>query len=420
METICEQRKFTREEFYELVWSAPATRLASDLGCSDVMIGKICKEYDIPKPFAGYWAKTAHGNQPPRTPLPTNSDPAVQTLTFFKHPELKATVNEPPRELKFDADIRATLENARKFGPVVVSENLRNLHPLVKLTKERMERAKAENRRPILERDFSWMDGPQSLSITVSDGQSSRALGIFDALIKRIEAIGGKVEIKGRDDYRGGIGTFVVIGGERITQIRLREKDKQVRHTDPTAKYEWNRHRTELVPTGILLFDKGPSSWEKPMLIDTVKAKIEDRLAELIIGVVWEAGEKRIERRERENAERRRAEAERIRKEKEAELKRRREEYEQRQVDEQARVDELVLHAKSWRKSRLVREYLDALCVAAGVDLNGVALDSPLADYLRWGFEQADRIDPLRSSPPSILDKEFREDEFQRHPQKPR
>ncbi len=48
-----ETMTFTREEFYEKVWSAPATHIAKELGCSDVLIGKICKAYDIPKPIGG-------------------------------------------------------------------------------------------------------------------------------------------------------------------------------------------------------------------------------------------------------------------------------------------------------------------------------------------------------------------------------
>jgi len=49
-----EVRTFSREEFYELVWSAPTTTLAAQLGCSDSMIGKVCRSYDIPKPYSGY------------------------------------------------------------------------------------------------------------------------------------------------------------------------------------------------------------------------------------------------------------------------------------------------------------------------------------------------------------------------------
>lgn len=73
-------------------------------------------------------------------------------------------------------------------------------------------------------------------------------------------------------------------------------------------------------------------------------------------------------------------------------------------TEEMAKVNRLLDHSKAWQKSKLIRDYLDALCFHV---LNGavvVPLDSQLADYLRWGFNQADRIDPLRPSPHSVLD----------------
>ena len=34
----------TREELYELVWSMPMTRASKQLGVSDVMLGRVCRE----------------------------------------------------------------------------------------------------------------------------------------------------------------------------------------------------------------------------------------------------------------------------------------------------------------------------------------------------------------------------------------
>ena len=97
--TETEILSFTREEFYEYVWTAPATKLAKELGCSDVMIGKVCKSYDIPKPYSGYWALLAHGKESEKTPLPASGNDSRQhKLTFRKHPECKTTVDEPPPE----------------------------------------------------------------------------------------------------------------------------------------------------------------------------------------------------------------------------------------------------------------------------------------------------------------------------------
>ena len=48
-------KNISREALYELVWSKPMTHVAKDLGISDVMLGKMCKEQLVPKPPRGYW-----------------------------------------------------------------------------------------------------------------------------------------------------------------------------------------------------------------------------------------------------------------------------------------------------------------------------------------------------------------------------
>ena len=49
-------KNISREALYELVWSKPMTHVAKELGISDVMLGKMCKEQLVPKPPRGYWA----------------------------------------------------------------------------------------------------------------------------------------------------------------------------------------------------------------------------------------------------------------------------------------------------------------------------------------------------------------------------
>ena len=63
-------RIFTREEFYELVWSKPMTHLAKEFSISDVALHKICKRHGVPNPPLGWWAKAAAGKKVKRTPLP--------------------------------------------------------------------------------------------------------------------------------------------------------------------------------------------------------------------------------------------------------------------------------------------------------------------------------------------------------------
>lgn len=50
-----------RRQLYDLVWSKPRTQLAKELGVSDVMIGKMCRQLNVPAPLPGYWASLAAG-----------------------------------------------------------------------------------------------------------------------------------------------------------------------------------------------------------------------------------------------------------------------------------------------------------------------------------------------------------------------
>jgi hypothetical protein len=75
-------RTFTREEFYELVWSKPMTHLAKEFVLSDVALHKICRKHDIPNPPLGWWAKKAAGKQVKRIPLPRVKAGAATHITI--------------------------------------------------------------------------------------------------------------------------------------------------------------------------------------------------------------------------------------------------------------------------------------------------------------------------------------------------
>lgn len=60
-----------RSELYAKVWAQPMSRLARELGISDVGLAKACRRHAVPAPRRGYWAKLNAGQSPPPTPLPT-------------------------------------------------------------------------------------------------------------------------------------------------------------------------------------------------------------------------------------------------------------------------------------------------------------------------------------------------------------
>lgn len=71
---------------------------------------------------------------------------------------------------------------------------------------------------------------------------------------------------------------------------------------------------------------------------------------------------------------------------------------------EEARVRALHRAAANWERARRIRDLVAAAC--AGAQWEGVSVEpgTNSGDWLVWATEQADRIDPLKVSPPSIID----------------
>ncbi len=51
--------KFTRQALYDLVWSQPMSKLAKNLGVSDVAVAKACRRAEIPVPGVRFAPFTA-------------------------------------------------------------------------------------------------------------------------------------------------------------------------------------------------------------------------------------------------------------------------------------------------------------------------------------------------------------------------
>jgi hypothetical protein len=95
-------RVFTRQEFYDLVWSKPMTHLAKEFGLSDVALHKICGKHGIPNPPLGWWAKKAAGQKVKHSKLPTPTAGTSDRITIAgsdlsREPDVLAAVRERAR-----------------------------------------------------------------------------------------------------------------------------------------------------------------------------------------------------------------------------------------------------------------------------------------------------------------------------------
>lgn len=93
----------SREELYELVWSAPMTRVGEKFKLSGSYMARVCSTLCVPRPERGYWAKLAVGKAPEKPRLP-DAQPGDQlswsqgeVLPAPPRPQLVAVRPRPPR-----------------------------------------------------------------------------------------------------------------------------------------------------------------------------------------------------------------------------------------------------------------------------------------------------------------------------------
>lgn len=128
-------RRFTRQEFYDLVWSKPITHIAKDFGLSDVAIHKICKKNGVPNPPLGYWAKKASGKPVTQTALPPPEKGMTDAIVIAEG----RTLSEPD-------SLRAAREQARINASSAVEEEPAAPHPVLERTITALEKARPDER----------------------------------------------------------------------------------------------------------------------------------------------------------------------------------------------------------------------------------------------------------------------------------
>lgn len=105
------------------------SRLAIELGISDVGPAKACRRNAIPAPPRGYWAKLKAGQKPEQTPLPT---PESDIVLLFETSEPKGQRNECVKgdETERDEGIKVTMQQMGAPSDVTFVTSLDDAHTL--------------------------------------------------------------------------------------------------------------------------------------------------------------------------------------------------------------------------------------------------------------------------------------------------
>ena len=384
--------RLSREELYERVWSEPMATLAPQFGISDVALKKTCTKMRVPTPYRGYWAKKSAGQVAKRSPLPklpASVSPSTLAAEFGRTPKpSKTEVAEAVGPVADQIRYEATPEHH-----IAVHDILTTPHELVRTSVKLLRKAKGDSQHRLSVR------GGRCLAASVTMNTVDRAMCIYDALIKGLEARGYALQITAekRGEERPMM-TTVIIGEERVN-ITIEERIDRVQQASDSrsthSRSTFYGPQYDFIATGRLtlriLHDYlgVRRSWA-----DGAKQRVEECLNDFIIGLVTAAEALRTRRLEAEARQREWLVAEE-----------RRQLAEQRRQEEAGRVRALNASMGAWRKSVVIREYVQAMRTAAEA-AGLLAGDTPIARWLSWAEEYADRIDPLLPAPTVPVDPE--------------
>jgi hypothetical protein len=232
---------------------------------------------------------------------------------------------------------------------------------------------------------------PDCLAVMASMGTIDRAMRIYDAVIKTIEARGHAVEIrKGkRDGYVEPQYRTVVLIEEEEVEIGIREITQRVERSPEDKAKLYSEH--EYVPSGRLAITIQYGYGRQSRWSDDARHTVESQLGKFVRGVAVTALKIKDDRRRREEGERQRLEAER----------REREEVQRRRA-EASRVRALNAAIDRMRVASWVREYVVQL--KENLNTYSEANTPEMQNWLAWVEGYAKGIDP--SLTPAIVPKD--------------
>ncbi|WP_425619175.1 hypothetical protein NA78x_002912 [Anatilimnocola sp. NA78] len=365
---------------------------------SDVGLAKVCKKHKIPRPSRGYWAKLENGKQVLRWPLPPLKDQSLGKIQLRQAPK---PVKSPDVCIANDPAIAELI--AYELLPenrIECVTDLRGADPLVTATRESLSHRDPDEYGRVSRRyDFA----AACFEVGVSKGNIQRALLLLQSLVKAFKSRGYEllaVGTKQKDAKVRVLDREFRISVWEPSNRRTRELTKQEKLE--AERWRWSRPRDyEHVPSGILEVHLDRDSYYSTgKIADTKKARVEDRLNELVVDMLQAVDA------QRQQAERERLEA--IAKE-----KRRRKALELEIVRRTESVREERLHkvVPRWHKSEQIKQYIAAVRQEALRRTGQIDDESELGRWLRWAESYLDSIDPLaenRALPTfSLTDKEL-------------
>lgn len=379
------------------MWEYPAVEVAKSYGVSDVLIGKICKKLNVPKPPPGYWAKKKAGQEPEMIPLPkecnntvypydgcpktdNNGQLIVVSGKFGKKETVEGNCGDGFGFLSPDEHIQL-IEAANS---ICVSASRNKLHWVLQKHKQdytewSKQHTRDENAAWPKDKRWNIPEDEPAFWTSVSQKALPRVYSILNALYHTVESLGGKIRKDLMFEIRGEIVPFEIVEGKtQIPHILTKSEQQELeRYDKDRLRKMWASkpqiRKYDYVPNGNLTIRITPEKYYR----DSPQRPLEMRLSDILLDLFRESETIRIKREKREAEQRKREEE-----------ARQRELFRQRQRQEIIRFGELMKEAENYNKACKLRNYITA-----------VESDEKLAEdkkeWIAWAKAKADWLDPL-------------------------
>lgn len=219
-------KEMTREELFNEVWSRPMTKIAADLGVSDVALKKICDKHRVPVPGRGYWAKVAAGKKVKRAHFRSVEDPALNRVMIYGSPEKRL-----PPAVKVAREKAKVQERKPENKVVVVPATPTELLPKIATTKEKLLKAKASDQ------GLVSLSGSEYFDVSCSPESVERVSSFLNAFVHAAGARGYQV-------LKGG-GALVFFVEEETLHLKIVEQVGRTKHVPTEAEVaaieKWER-----------------------------------------------------------------------------------------------------------------------------------------------------------------------------------
>jgi hypothetical protein len=349
----------SRRQLYERVWSTPATKLAVELGVSDVAIAKLCKKLNIPRPPRGYWAKIEAGQKPTKVPLPRDPEDIAK----------KGLARKVPSRIRMSA-------------------NNGGLHPVAAELMQILNDADLDYEKLVR------TEGRMLPRVRVSKSQVKRAAEAFHMIVTAMEARGIPFR-KSRSKY---VPAYFERGRDQL-HLQIDEPLVNVARERDHRLPAWQSPIYDKKPSGRLEFTIRPEAYgrgrEERKWAESDKTSLAVVLAQVIEGICqWFLDQEKRRKREEEEAERRRNEYEI---EQAREKKRKHEEA----LENTVHVRELdLLKAAEWfRVQRTTDDFIDVCEQRWRAGQHG-ALTEEQTGWLEWARGITREMSPFGSGYP--------------------